>query len=295
MPETGLAHRICGMTYCLTGDFIDARQHLERAISLHESEQDRPLAPSYTMDMAVPPLVYLDYVLWVLGKSGGTRCLLEKAISHAERTKHRQTIASVYVMALAFAMARRDRERSGLCAGVLLDLAREHGWTAYLPYGGFCEGWLRCHAGDDEAGLAQMHSILQTWREQSYSIVRPIAGALLAEAQAIAGHHEAALMTIDSELAQMTLTGVCYFLSDAHRVRGELLLKSKPADIEAAEVAFTHAIEVAHGQSARRFELRAAKALAQLWMDRGERVEHRGFLAILADGLPDCSGTDGFA
>jgi predicted ATPase len=78
-------------------------------------------------------------------------------------------------------------------------------------------------------------------------------------------------------------------------VRGELLLKSRPAAPEAAEAAFRQAIAVAQGQSAARFEHRAAMRLARLWKDRGEYAEHQGLLTILGDGRPDDSGADGCA
>jgi hypothetical protein len=65
-------------------------------------------------------------------------------------------------------------------------------------------------------------------------------------------------------------------------VRGEILLKSNPADTGAAEVASTQAIEVARGQSARRYELYAAMRLARLWTSQGQHIDHTGLLTILA-------------
>ena len=93
----------------------------------------------------------------------------------------------------------------------------------------------------------------------------------------------------------MIRTGQRWFLADAHRVRGEILLKFKPSDVEAAEAAFTQAIEVARGQSAKRFEFRAAMQLARLWTDQGKPTAHQGLLAILSDGLADGSEFDGFS
>ena len=141
-----------------------------------------------------------------------------------------------------------------------------------------------------------MRQSLQPLREQGgYPSFLPLGGVLLAEAEAAAGHHDSALATIDAELARMTRAGMCMHLAEALRVRGELLLKSNPDDIEGAEAAFTEAIDVARCQSAKRFEFRAAIRLARLWMPRAKRVGHQGLLAILADGLADGSGFDGFS
>jgi predicted ATPase len=121
----------------------------------------------------------------------------------------------------------------------------------------------------------------QTRDEQS-SHGRPITGALIAEAETAAGRYDVALATIETELEMMPQTGLCYFLADAHRVRGEILLKSNPADTEAAELAFTRAIEIARGQSAKRLELRAAMCLSQLLTDQ-RKCDEQGLLAILVN------------
>jgi class 3 adenylate cyclase/predicted ATPase len=296
LPEMGVAHRVGGTTSFLAGDFIDARRHLERALACYDSERDARLVFRYGVDLAVPAMAYLALTLWKLGIGDDARCLIEKTVSHAVRTKHIATAAQAYVLAILFAMLRRDRVRSGPYAWALLDLARDHGLLFWRPYSGFCEGWLRCQAGDSAEGLAQMYDSLRPLREQSgYHPGLPMAGVLIAETEAEAGNQDAALGTIDAELARMTETGLCGHLAEALRVRGEVLLRFKPAEVEAAEAAFMRAIEVARGQSAKRFELRAATRLKQLWAAQGKLPEHRGLLAILAEGLADGSDWDGFA
>ena len=43
-PEAGIAHRVCGMTRWFEGNFVDAKQHLEQAITIYRDEHDRNLA-----------------------------------------------------------------------------------------------------------------------------------------------------------------------------------------------------------------------------------------------------------
>ncbi|MFL5289304.1 MAG: AAA family ATPase [Rhodopila sp.] len=291
-PHARIAYRICGMTSFLAGEFLDARWNLERAVALHETGPELPPAYRYNMDLAMPPLLYFDSTLQILGVQDGPGSLVEKAITYAVQTKHNPTIASIHVNSLAIAMMWRDRARSRLYAGVLRDLARERGLTAFLPYCDYCEGWLRCQAGDQEAGLVQMRGVLQKWHEQGAPHARPIVGVLLSGAEAAAGHHDAALATIDAELANMTETGLYYFLADAHRVRGEILIRTGPAAFEAAEAAFATAIDIARRQSARRFELHAARCLARLWTDQGKSGEDHELLTILRDGIAAGSGAN---
>lgn len=164
----------------------------------------------------------------------------------------------------------------------------------WLAVGVFHEGWLRWHGGEHDVGAAQMHDGLRLMREQGLSVFMPLFGLLLAETEVEAGQPAAALATVDTVRAMMVQTGQCWSLAEVHRMRGELLLKSKPADIKAAEAAFIKSIEVARGQSAKRFELRAAMRLAQLWADQGKRAAQRGLLALVGEGSADAFDADEF-
>jgi predicted ATPase len=79
-------------------------------------------------------------------------------------------------------------------------------------------------------------------------------GILLAELEGSAGQIEAGLATLNAQLDLIQRTGQRTFDADAHRLRGELLLKRFPADLIAAEHAFTHAIAIARNQKARILE-----------------------------------------
>jgi predicted ATPase len=254
------------------------------------------LISRYGHDLALPVMGFLGGTLWPLGIGEGARRLVEKSVTHAVGTKHIPTIALAYLHNLNFEMIRRDHVRSSSYARALLELTREHGMPAFFKYSNFAEGWLRCHAGDYGEGVTQMRDSLHPLYEQSCgcSPGLSLCGVMIAEAEAEVGHHDAALATIDAELSRMTHTRMFWYFAEAHRVRGELLLKSKPADVEPAEAAFTRAIEVARGQSAKRYEFRAATRLARLWTLQGERARHQGLLAILAKGLADGSDLDGF-
>ena len=61
------------------------------------------------------------------------------------------------------------------------------------------------------------------------------------------------------------------------------MLKSEPSDAAAAESAFLRAIEIARGQSAKLFELRAATNLARLLRGKGRSREAHDLLAPIYD------------
>jgi predicted ATPase len=151
----------------------------------------------------------------------------------------------------------------------------------WLAFGAFHDGWLRWHAGDQEQGAAQMRSGLGLMHEQGISTVTPLYGVLQAEALAEVGQYDLAITTVHSELKRISETGEHWFLAEAERVLGEILLASQ-RNAEGAEAAFMRAIDVARNQSAKQFERLAASGLARLWARQGRRVDSQGPLSSLA-------------
>jgi predicted ATPase len=69
------------------------------------------------------------------------------------------------------------------------------------------------------------------------------------------------------------------FLTELHRVNGELLLTCDPSDEAEAQRCFRTAIDIARRQKARFFELRATTSLARLLQRQGKRDEARAMLS----------------
>ena len=283
-PERGLAHRIVGMTHWFAGEFGNAQAHLDRALGQYDDARDRPLAHRFGQDLAIPALAYLAMTLWPLGMCKEASGFVDEAINHASHTEHVPTIAYAYLHAAFFAMLRRDHMKCGIYVRIYLDLAREHMMPLWLANGVLHDGWVRWHTGDHVGGTAQMHEGLRLLREQGQTVYLPLMRVRLAETMADDGRHDAALATIDAELAGMKQSGQCWFLAEAHRAYGEVICRSGLADCEPAERAFACAIGVAREQSAKQFEVHAAKSLARVWAGQGRSTEPLGLLAILGQG-----------
>jgi predicted ATPase len=67
--------------------------------------------------------------------------------------------------------------------------------------------------------------------------------------------------------------------AEAHRIAGEIALKSLARDPEKAEACFDRALAVARQQRAKSWELRAAMSMARLWRDQGKQDAARELLA----------------
>jgi predicted ATPase len=68
-----------------------------------------------------------------------------------------------------------------------------------------------------------MRAALALLREMDFRVEQPLFGTLLAEAEAAAGELDAALATVEEQLAAIGQTGERWFAAEVHRVRAEIL------------------------------------------------------------------------
>jgi predicted ATPase len=77
--------------------------------------------------------------------------------------------------------------------------------------------------------------------------------------------------------------------AEAHRVAGEITLKSPQRDVAKAQAYFDYSLSLARAQQAKSWELRAATSSARLLSDQGKRQTARDLLAPIYDWF-----TEGF-
>ena len=102
--------------------------------------------------------------------------------------------------------------------------------------------------------------------------------SVLAEAQAATGNVQA-FETIAEALSLAERSGALYGLAELQRREGAIVWRLRPDDSAAAEAAFRRALATARSQGARFWELRAARNLARLLAERGERQQAVDLLA----------------
>ena len=95
------------------------------------------------------------------------------------------------------------------------------------------------------------------------------------------------LAAIDDGLGCVRRNGERWGEAELHRIRGHLLLTRGMHDAERAEASYRTALEVATGQRARSYQLRAATSLALLWRAQGRGAEAKAMLAEIVGAWPD--------
>jgi predicted ATPase len=145
--------------------------------------------------------------------------------------------------------------------------------------------WARGRLGDPESGAWSMRKALETYVAQGNRLWFPYFLGLRAELEAETGSADVALTLIDEGMAISQETGERLTDSILYRLRGDILLKSDPANPAPAEEAFRAAVAIAQAQKARSFELQAALSLAKLYQSTGRPAEARATLAPALEGF----------
>jgi class 3 adenylate cyclase/tetratricopeptide (TPR) repeat protein len=284
-PEAGVAHRVQGITHWFAGEFVEARDHLERALALFEPGRDDDLTYRFGMDPGVPAMAYLAFVLWSFGKIDCARSLAERMRERTAGLTHANTLALGTMHATAFELMRGDRPRIRTSALELAHIAREHDLRLFRAFDEFFGGWMAADDGALADGIERMRRGTESLRAQNALVFDGLLKIALSQAEARAGDPDRAVAILDEALATVDHTGYRAFEAELHRARGEILLERDPANTAPAEEAFQAGIAVAKQQGTRSFELRAAHSLAKMYQSTARPAEAHTVLAPALEGF----------
>jgi predicted ATPase len=273
----------------MTGEFRQARPHLERAASLYRPEEHREFAFRYGHDIGAGALGFLSWALWHDGYPDQAKQTADRALLHAREFGHAYTLAYTLYYAAIDAVLSRDVLRAERLANENATISGEHGFPLYCAYCDMLLDWAAAQQGQGancvdrmRGGLAAATAIGQRLRESFYL-------GLVAEALMFAGEVEEGLVALDQAFARSTESGERWADAELHRLHGDLVSRLPRPDLDNAENSFRAALSIAREQGTRGFELRAATSLARLLGHDGRRGEARQLLAPVCDWF-----TEGF-
>jgi predicted ATPase len=136
-------------------------------------------------------------------------------------------------------------------------------------------------------GIAELRQCLAAHAGMQSRLVVPYIHSLLAESLSVSGDADAALAVIDDGLSMAAATLQAFHEIELNRLRGELLLTRGNASQEESARYLRRAIELAHQQEARSYELRAAIALARVMKGAGRESDARAALAPIHESFTE--------
>ena len=299
-------HRALGNTLLWIGEFAHAREHLQKAIALHDPEQHTALAFQYGTDPRTVCLLYETLTLWVLGYPEQALQKSQEALARAEEGAHQHSLSLAAALNWTGLLhqLRGEVEVTYERAVAGIALAQQCGFPDWEMIGTIFRDWAVAAQSRNEAPVEQLQKMIAAWCATGAELLRPYFLGLLAEQYGKIGRIEKGLVLLDEALAVVNTSGERFSEAELYRLRGELLLvrdanrlsaqTSPPRSNSEVESCFQKALFVARQQGAKSWELRAATSLAQQWFKQGKRESARRVLTETADWFTEGRETRDF-
>jgi predicted ATPase len=273
-----LAHLALGRAAHYVGEFASAKAHEEHMVALYDPQRHHALSFTYGMDPGVYSLIWVSWILWLLGYPDQALKRIQDAIALAQELDHPHSLGlAVGFAGMIHLYFLREFEAAQAYVEPMVELSAKEGLAFHEAFGITMRGSVRFEAGEVEEGIEQMLRGRGSIEATGVRAWRTMVFAELAEMHGKAGQAEQGLSVLGETLALVEETDERFYEAESHRLQGELLLMQD--DETEAEVSFQKAIEVARRQQAKSWELRAAISLSRLWGKQGKREEARELLS----------------
>ena len=268
-----------GNTLFYTGEFVEAKAHLDKGLALYDAAEHRPLATRFWVDSRIVILCWRSLAAWVLGYPAAAISDSDQAVGDGRDIG--QAGSLMYVLLLA----SFTHTFCGNCATAtalvneVTALADEKGSLVTKAIGALVQAEI--FALNDNATAALQSNIdgLNAFRSTQQTVFIPIYLSWLARTYAKLGKFDDAWRCIGEAVTAIETRKETWCEAEVNRIAGEIALGSPAGDLLKAQAYFERALAFAQQQQAKSFELRAAVSLARLWRSQGKVQQARGLLA----------------
>ena len=163
--------------------------------------------------------------------------------------------------------------------------------TGYYAYGNGFEGQLLAKRGNLVLAERLLRSRLESLRQGRSETLYTAFLTDMAEVLAKAGRLGESLVAAAEALQRAERNDAFWWMPEALRIKGEILMQSDLCELESIEDCFTRSLACARRQGALSRELRAATSLAQLWKQRGRPADAGALLRPIYGRFTEGFGT----
>jgi class 3 adenylate cyclase/predicted ATPase len=273
------ANEVLGTTLLFLGNYATAWIHLEQSLTLTAPTAQRALTLRRGEAPEVRCLAFAAYTLWCLGYPEQALRRSQEALALAQALAHPHSLVQAQHFAAGTYHRLRDVQAVQAQAEALLSLATAQGIPVFVGYGICWRGWVLAMQGQGVVGLAQIRQGMAAVLATGQEIARAQWLPLLAEAAGHAGQVAEGLHLLAEALGAFEESGQGHQLTEVYRLQGEFLLRQPIPHMVQAEACFQQALNIAHRQQAKSWELRASMSLARLWQQQGKRAAAHQLLA----------------
>jgi predicted ATPase/DNA-binding SARP family transcriptional activator/predicted negative regulator of RcsB-dependent stress response len=271
------AAQVIGMTFLYQGDFVAARDYLERTLACDDAHHEA-MVPVRGRDPQVVYRSFAAWVLWSLGYPDQAQELSHDALRLAQEANHPPSLAmALSVGNIVPHVLRREYSAIPSLVEAFNQLSEAQRLGLSEPGVRLARGSVLVHQGQAQAGIREMEQGLADWRATGTRAWASLHLGMFADAYLESGQLEQAQAALDEAFSAVRESGERMVEAELHRLQGEVRLAQGEAD--EAETRFRRAVAVARRQQARSWELRATTSLARLWGQQGRAEEGRSMLA----------------
>jgi DNA-binding winged helix-turn-helix (wHTH) protein/tetratricopeptide (TPR) repeat protein len=281
--------RALGHVQFFLGRFDDARENLERAIAPAADSEPRLDTFIYMSNTGVEARSALAWTLELIGYPDQAIAMARQAVSLAERLGNvADVIYATYFAAVLYGF-RQEWPNAESWSRRTIELATEHGLPYYVATGTHLRGAAIAEQGRFDEGLPLMQQGVAT--SHAIGVEAGLTGMylMIAENSMKAGQFRLATDALTDGFRFVKMKDEHAWEPELHRVKGELALeqfrrgpsvKGVKRGEKDAEESFLAAQEMARAQGSRKWQLRAAGSLSNLWKQQKKKKEARQILSV---------------
>ena len=259
------------------GDHTQALELQDRLIEVYDPEKHGYLAYLFGYDLGILSLAFSSWCLWMLGFQDQGSERIERAIIQARNRKHPHTLAFALVGVIAMQWFLRNRQKIDKYVDELEPIAYENGFIFWIGHVLIYRGEQKVLAGDVKGGGAQINEGFATISATGSETCLTRLSARMADACLQTGAIDKGLKIVDEGLEFKDKFEELYMEAELLRLKGELL-QMKGADDKEIQEYFQKAIQIAQGQKAKSWELRAVMSLCRLFQKQNKKNEAKKIL-----------------
>jgi len=276
-----MGHRLMGLSLLHTGEITDGRAHLDRAITLYDPAEHRPLATRFGQDIGAATLSWKSLAFWLLGYPQAALADSEHALKVAREIGHSATLMYVLNFSAWTHILCGNYAAENELVDEFSGLKDQTGSLFWGAWGMMQRGCILALTGKASDAVQTITCGLSAMRSTGTTMWMPLWLSFLARANAEIGQFDDARRCIGEAMTAVETAKERWCEAKVNRIAGEIALLSPEPDAARAEEYFERALAIARAQQAKSWELRAAMSMARLWRDQGRRDEARDLLAPL--------------
>jgi class 3 adenylate cyclase/predicted ATPase len=274
-----IGNRIMGHTLFHSGEFVEARAHFDKGLSLYNAAEHRPLATRFWVDSRIVILCYRSLAAWVLGHPAAAISDSDQAVSDARDIGQVGSLMYALLLASYPHTFCGNYETATALINEVSALASEKGSSITKAIATLIQAEILALSDNTTEALQSSIDGINALRSAGQTVFIPKYLSWLARTYAKLGKFEDAWRCIGEAETAIETRKERWCEAEVNRIAGKIALRSAADDPLKAQAYFERALAVARQQQAKSWELRAAMSMARLWRDQGKRDEARELLA----------------